>query len=108
MTAPDELPARDEDGFLLDRHAWNEDCAARLARIDGVALGPAQLEVLHVLRAYYERHEHAPAMRALVSLVKRELGPDKGRSVYLLGLFPGSPAKLAARWAGLPKPEHCL
>jgi tRNA 2-thiouridine synthesizing protein E len=43
-----------------------------------------------------------------VSLVRRELGEEKGRSVYLLTLFPGSPAKLAARIAGLPRPEHCL
>ena len=48
------------------------------------------------------------AMRALVSLARRTLGPGKGRSVYLLGLFPGSPARVAAKIAGLPRPEHCL
>lgn len=102
------LPARDADGFLLDPAAWSVDCAARLAREDGVELDAPHLEILSLLRAYYARHHHAPAMRALVSAVRRELGPEKGRSVYLLSLFPGSPAKLAARWAGLPRPEHCL
>ena len=102
------LPERDADGFLLDRHAWTEELAMALAQAEGIAIDARHMEILLLLRAYYERHEHAPAMRALVSAVKRELGPDKGRSVYLLGLFPGSPAKLAARWAGLPRPEHCL
>ena len=101
-------PPRDADGFLLDWQQWDEACAARLAREDGIELSGAHLEVLHVLRAYYARHDHAPAMRALVSLVKRELGPDKGRSIYLLKLFPDSAARLAARLAGLPKPPHCL
>jgi tRNA 2-thiouridine synthesizing protein E len=49
-----------------------------------------------MLRAYYARHAHSPAMRALVSLTRRELGPDKGRSIYLLQLS-GSPARLPAR-----------
>jgi tRNA 2-thiouridine synthesizing protein E len=43
-----------------------------------------------------------------VKAVKQSLGDDKGRSIYLMQLFPGSPAKLAARLAGLPKPDNCL
>jgi tRNA 2-thiouridine synthesizing protein E len=101
-------PPRDADGFLLDWQHWSEDCAARLAREDGILLSAAHLEILHLLRSYYARHDHAPAMRALVSLVRRELGPDKGRSIYLLKLFPDSAARRAARLAGLPKPPHCL
>jgi tRNA 2-thiouridine synthesizing protein E len=60
------------------------------------------------LRAFYQRHQLSPATRALVNLVKRELGPDKGRSVYLMKLFGGSPAKTASKIAGLPKPLNCL
>ena len=62
----------------------------------------------HLLRRFYREFDQSPAMRPLVNYVKRELGPDKGNSLYLLQLFPGSPAKLAARIAGLPRPEHCL
>jgi tRNA 2-thiouridine synthesizing protein E len=43
-----------------------------------------------------------------VSLVKKEFGPDKGRSAYLMRLFHGSPAKTAAKIAGLPRPDNCL
>lgn len=102
------MPARDADGFLLDWRAWDSGVARSIAAEAGIALQPAHLEVLEALREHYARTEHAPAMRAFVSLVKRALGPDKGRSVYLLQLFPGSPARLAAMIAGLPKPEHCL
>lgn len=102
------LPARDVHGFLLDRKQWNEDVACRLATEEGVTLTPAHWEILHLLREYHAAHEHIPAMRALVSLVRRQLGPDKGNSPYLLQLFPGSPVRVAARIAGLPKPEHCL
>jgi tRNA 2-thiouridine synthesizing protein E len=47
-------------------------------------------------------------MRVLVKLVARELGREKGNSLYLLRLFPDSPAKLAAKIAGLPRPTNCL
>ena len=102
------LPALDEDGFLLDRDNWTQEVASALAAQEGITLDARHMDVLLALRRYHDQHGHSPAMRALVSLVRRELGPEKGKSVYLLGLFPGSPAKLAARIAGLPKPEHCL
>lgn len=102
------LPARDENGFLCDPASWSLEVARVLAAEESIELGEAHLEVLRVLRAYHARHAHVPAMRALVSVVRRELGAEKGRSVYLLQLFPGSPARVAAKLAGLPKPEHCL
>jgi tRNA 2-thiouridine synthesizing protein E len=71
-------------------------------------LTPAHWEVLLVLRAYYQRFDSSPAMRPLVKWVAQQLGPDKGKSIYLLSLFPGSPAKLGSKIAGLPKPDNCL
>ena len=47
-------------------------------------------------------------MRPLVKYIGQELGKDKGSSLYLLSLFPGSPARLASKLAGLPKPDNCL
>jgi tRNA 2-thiouridine synthesizing protein E len=73
-----------------------------------LTLTPAHWEILKVLRDFYQRFEHAPAMRPLVKTVSLHLGPEKGRSIYLLRLFPDSPARLAARLAGLPKPTNCL
>ena len=105
---PAILPLLDADGFLADWSTWNEEVAAILAAAAGLELDSCRLEVVLVLRDYFRKHGHSPAMRAMVSLVRRELGTDKGRSVYLLRLFPESPARVAARIAGLPRPEHCL
>lgn len=98
----------DAEGFLKHLSDWDESVAALLAKNENINLEEAQWEVIHLLRAFYQSHQIAPANRALVSLVRRELGADKGQSRYLMSLFGGSPAKTAAKVAGLPKPENCL
>ncbi|MCZ6831431.1 MAG: TusE/DsrC/DsvC family sulfur relay protein [Gammaproteobacteria bacterium] len=98
----------DREGFLRNLDDWSPQVAERIAAAEGIELGPAQWEVLELLRAYYKRFDASPAMRALVRYAGQELGADKGRSIYLLSLFPGSPAKLGCKIAGLPKPDNCL
>ncbi len=49
-----------------------------------------------------------PSNRLFVKAVKEALGEDKGNSIYLMQLFPGTPAKTACRIAGLPRPTNCL
>ena len=99
------LPPRDADGFLLDRSRLERAVATALAREEGLTLTPAHREILHMLRAYYREHEHAPAMRALVSLMRRTLGPDKGRSVYLLGAVPRQPGARGGQDRGPAAPR---
>ena len=98
----------DAEGFLKHLSDWDESVAVYLAENENIKLEEAQWEVIYLLRAFYQSHQIAPANRALVSLVRREFGVDKGQSRYLMGLFGGSPAKTAAKVAGLPKPENCL
>lgn len=100
--------ALDKEGYLQQLEDWNEDVALALAHRDNIEMTEAHWEVVHLLRRFYQRFEHSPPMRILVKSLKQELGDDKGNSIYLLQLFPGSPAKLAARIAGLPRPTHCL
>ena len=73
---------------------------------DAKQLDPGQ--IIELLREFYRRFEASPANRALVKFAARELGPEKGRSIYLMSLFPGSPAKLGSKIAGLPKPTGCV
>jgi tRNA 2-thiouridine synthesizing protein E len=47
-------------------------------------------------------------MRHFSNELKNTLGTEKSRSIYLMKLFGSSPAKMAARLAGLPKPKNCL
>lgn len=98
----------DDDGYLRNLQDWNEAVAVEIARLEDIRLGPSHWEVLNLLRVFYTRHQVSPATRALINLVKRDLGADKGRSIYLMKLFRGSPARIANKIAGLPKPDNCL
>ena len=104
------LPASafDEEGFLRKLSDWEPQVAEQIARAESLDLTPAHWEVLQLLREYYREYDASPAMRPLVKYCALKLGPDKGRSIYLMSLFPGSPAKLGSKIAGLPKPDNCL
>ncbi len=98
----------DADGFLVDLSAWSEPLAQQLAELEGIELTDAHWELVFLIRKFYAEFDLSPAMRPLCKYVTSHLGVEKGRSIYLLQLFPGSPAKRLAKIAGLPKPENCL
>jgi tRNA 2-thiouridine synthesizing protein E len=102
------MPARDKEGYLLDLQQWSEALATQLAEEEGISLTGEHWELIRLIRSFHATYEVSPAMRVLVKQVRRELGEDKGNSVYLLQLFPGSPAKILAKIAGLPRPTNCL
>ncbi|GAB5449916.1 MAG: TusE/DsrC/DsvC family sulfur relay protein [Halioglobus sp.] len=105
MQSPERF---DKEGFLLNLADWTPELAEKLAANEGIELTAAHWEVIELLRGYYSEFDSSPAMRALVKYCRLQLGPDKGRSIYLMSLFPGSPAKLGSKIAGLPKPDNCL
>lgn len=98
----------DDDGYLRDLAEWNEDVAQSLAEREGLALEAAHWEVIHLLRDFYREFQLSPATRPLIKYVALKLGAEKGNSLHLNRLFNGTPAKLAAKLAGLPKPSNCL
>lgn len=98
----------DKEGYLLNLQDWTEAVALELARGMNIELTPQHWEVLYVMRGFHQRRGISPIMRILVKLVEKELGPDKGNSLYLLKLFPESPARVASKIAGLPRPANCL
>ncbi|MFY9180527.1 MAG: TusE/DsrC/DsvC family sulfur relay protein [Venatoribacter sp.] len=100
--------AVDKDGFLLNLEDWNPEVAAQLAQQENLTLSSAHWEVIDALRLFYSEFQLSPAMRPFTKYLKEKLGAEKATSIYLLQLFPQSPAKLAAKIAGLPRPENCL
>jgi tRNA 2-thiouridine synthesizing protein E len=98
----------DKEGFLLDLADWNDATARELAVRERIDLTAEHWSVISVLRDFYTATGVSPSMRPFVKLIGERLGQDKGTSIYLLSLFPGSPAKLAAKIAGLPRPTNCL
>ena len=104
------LPAAafDPDGFLRQLDQWSPDVARQIAAAEQLELTDGHWELVELLREYYREFDSSPAMRPLVKYCRLKLGPDKGRSIYLMTLFPGSPAKIGSKIAGLPKPDNCL
>ena len=97
-----------EKNYLDKLPSWSPESAAQLAAGDDLVLSDDHLEVLQAVRIFFDQYGFSPSMRPLCKTVAEQCGLDKGRSIYLLQLFPGSPAKLVARYAGLPKPKNCL
>jgi len=100
--------ALDKDGFLVDLADWNEAVAEALADREELALEADHWEILRLLREFYAEFQLSPATRPLIKYTALKLGAEKGNSLHLNRLFKGTPAKLAAKLAGLPKPSNCL
>lgn len=98
----------DKEGFLLDLTLWDEDIARSIAYKENIELSDAHWELLYSARDYHARFDISPEMRPFIKWVAQNFGPEKGRSIYLLQLFPNSPAKIISKIAGLPKPPNCL
>lgn len=96
------------EGFLVHAEQWDRSVAEALAEAHGLDLTPAHWQVLELLRSYCEAGNEPPSMRQLVGLLKPHLGEHRVGSIYLMKLFGPSPAKMAARLAGLPKPKNCF
>ncbi|WP_444957973.1 TusE/DsrC/DsvC family sulfur relay protein [Microbulbifer sp. ZKSA002] len=102
-----EIPL-DKEGYLRNLSDWSRDAALQLANAEGIELTEEHWQVIELLQEFYREFELSPAMRPLVKYIGQHLGAEKGRSIYLMQLFPPSPAKVASKIAGLPKPTNCL
>jgi tRNA 2-thiouridine synthesizing protein E len=103
-----QFPTFDTEGFLQELELWTPIIAESIAYRENIFLTQQHWEIIYLVRNFYQQFEISPAMRPLVKYAGNNLGLDKGKSIYLMQLFPPSPAKLAAKIAGLPKPANCL
>lgn len=103
------MPDRNNEGFLENANDWTWDVAALIAADDNIDINQKHREIIEFLRLFYKEHEMSPpSNRLFVKAVKGAFGEEKGNSIYLMQLFPGTPAKTACRIAGLPRPTNCL
>ena len=98
----------DKEGFLVNLDEWDQLVAGEIASVESIELTEPHWLVVNALREFYQKTEISPAMRPFVKLVKTEVSNELGTSIELMKLFGPSPAKLAAKIAGLPKPTNCL
>ena len=108
LTVGERSIALDKDGHLVELSDWSEEVATALAAHEDLELTAEHWEVLALLRDFYQEFELSPATRPLIKYTALKLGADKGNSLHLNRLFKGTPAKLAAKLAGLPKPTNCI
>lgn len=92
---------------MKDLSDWSTEVAIQLAESESITLTDNHWEIIDLIRDFYSRYKISPTMRVLVRQVRDKLGQEKGRSVYLLTLFPDNPLKLLSKIAGLPKPPNC-
>ncbi len=97
-----KVVAFDDENFMVNYKDWNLDIANALAQEEGLeGLNDRHFTVLEFLRRTFEEKGTGPTIRRLT----KESGvPTK----ELYALFPGAPAKKAARIAGIPKPKGCI
>ncbi len=92
----------DAEGFMTNFRDWDLEIAKLLAVEEGIPqLTDRHLVVLHYMRKEFETKGDGPSMR---KLTKESGVPTK----ELYELFPGGPAKKAARIAGIKKPHGCI
>lgn len=103
-----QIIAVDKEGYLQHLSDWSRAVAENIALEEGITLSDEHWQVIDVLREFYQTFDTSPAMRPLVKYVGLKLGKEKASSIYLLTLFPPSPAKIASKIAGLPRPTNCL
>ncbi len=92
----------DDEGYMTDHSQWTREVAAAIAREEGIAeLGPAHWKVLEFMQKELKENGAVPTIRKI-----NKSGVVSTKELY--DLFPGGPAKKAAKIAGLAKPVGCV
>lgn len=90
-----------DEGFLLDPKQWTRDVAGEVAKEEGIELGEGHWKVIDFIRKDAQMNGEPPNVRRL-----SKVGGIPTKDLY--ALFPGGPAKKAAKIAGYPKPHGCI
>jgi tRNA 2-thiouridine synthesizing protein E len=90
-----------DEGFLVDPAQWTPEVAEEMAHEAGLKLSPRHWQVIAFCREDAAREGTPPGLRRIAKLSGVEM-----KELYQL--FPKGPGKLAARVAGLPKPQGCI
>ena len=96
------------DGHLIDHSVWNKLVGEELAKSEGITLTASHWEIIYLVQDFYKETDTVPESRPLSNLISTKLDKEKSRSIYLMKLFGGTPAKVIAKIAGLPKPTNCI
>jgi len=91
----------DEEGFMTDSNAWTPEIAEAIAEAIGLELTDRHWVVINFNRKDFQENGEPPTLRRIT----KQTDVD---TKELYQLFPGGPAKNAARVSGLGKPTGCI
>lgn len=91
-----------EENFLLEPN-FSEEIVKIIADAEGIKLTDEHWQVINYMRDKYREDGHTPNFRNMLAEVE-ELHPGVDWKKKLYELFPNTPARQAARVAGLTKP----
>lgn len=97
----------DKHGHLLNRNEWSRDWATEMAASDDVELTAAHWSVIEAVQTIFDQTADTPPMRLLIKLLRTQVSASID-SRHLYRLFPDNPVRQASKYAGLPKPKHCM
>lgn len=103
MEATMELPATDDEGYLIDPGEWSEEIALELAQREGIELTDAHWDAIRFMRDFYQEHQVIPDVRFVARHLAARFGADSRNMIF--ELFPYGYVKQACRIAGMKRPR---
>ncbi|HEC22357.1 MAG TPA: TusE/DsrC/DsvC family sulfur relay protein [Chloroflexi bacterium] len=91
----------DDEGYMVDPHAWTPEIAEAIAAQLGITLTDRHWVVINFARKEFEANGEPPTLRRITK-------QTDVNTKELYQLFPGGAAKVAAKIAGLGKPTGCI
>ena len=103
MEVTKELPATDDEGYLIDPADWSEQLAEVLAQQESIALTEPHWDAIRFMREFYQEHQVIPDVRFVVRHLAARFGAASRNMMF--ELFPYGYVKQACRIAGMRKPR---
>lgn len=91
----------DADGYMVNPNAWTPEIAEAIAQSINLELTERHWVVINFARKEFDTNGEAPTLRRITK-------QTDVNTKELYALFPGGPAKNAAKVAGLGKPTGCI
>jgi tRNA 2-thiouridine synthesizing protein E len=102
MGVSEEIPAIDDEGYLVDPSDWNENLSRVMARQENIELSDAHWVAIHFMRDFYQEHQVIPDVRFVTRHLMERLGGSRN---LVFELFPYGYVKQACKIAGMKRPR---
>lgn len=102
MELNEELPASDDEGYLVEPADWSDQVAIVLAQHENIELTDAHWEAIRFMRDYFQEHQVIPDVRFVTRHLTQRLGGSRN---LIFELFPYGYVKQACRIAGMRRPR---